>query len=80
MCSPVDVTENSAPDAEQEKPKIGRPFGSKNRAPYCRLRPKGVLASLSDERKILFHQWLSSPQLTYRQICQRIKAEWGLQV
>jgi hypothetical protein len=80
----VDVTENSAAPApaEQQKPKMGRPLGSKTRrAPYNLIRPKGVLATLSDERRAQLHQWLkNSPQLTYFEICRRIKAEWNLQV
>jgi hypothetical protein len=77
----VDVTENSAaPVPEQQKPKIGRPLGSKNRAPFNLLRPKGVLATLSDEQKAELHQWLKNPAFTYFQICKRIKAEWNLQV
>jgi hypothetical protein len=79
MWSPVDTENCAAPDAEQEKPKHGRPFGSTNRAPHLRIRPTGVLASLSEERKAELHQWLNST-LTYRQISQRIKAEWNIQV
>ena len=44
------------------------------------LRPSGVLASLSDERKAVLHQWLKDPAITYLQICKRMKAEWDLQV
>jgi hypothetical protein len=75
----VEPTENSAaPAPEQEKPDIG-PL-PKTRAPKLELRPKGVLACLSDERKALLRDWLRDPALTYFKICARIKAEWGLDV
>jgi hypothetical protein len=59
---------------------MGRPPGSKNKAPHIRIRPSGVLACLSAERKTQLHQWLRSPELTYFQICRRIKVEWDLDV
>jgi hypothetical protein len=77
----VDVSENAAaPEAEQPKPKMGRPLGSKTRAPHMRLRPSGVLACLDDERKAFLHEWLKNPSFTYLQICRRIKAEWNIHV
>ena len=77
----MEVNENpAAPEAKQDKPKMGRPPGSKNHAPFLRLRPTGVLASLSDERKAVLHDWLKNPTFTYFHICGRIKAEWNLQV
>jgi hypothetical protein len=75
----VDVSEDSAaPAPEQEQTSVERPIYK--RAPHVRLRPKGILASLPDERKALLHQWLKNPQLTYLQICGRIKAEWALNI
>jgi hypothetical protein len=78
----VDVIDDSAAPAppELEKTETGPP--SKTRAPKLELRPKGVLACLSDERKALLHEWLNQrePRLTFFQICERIRAEWGLQV
>jgi hypothetical protein len=76
----VDVIDDSAAPAppELEKPETA-PL-PKIRAPKIELRPKGVLACLSDERKALLNEWLRDPSLTYFKICARIKAEWGLDV
>jgi hypothetical protein len=63
---------------EQPKPEIG-PI-PKIRAPKIELRPKGVLACLSDERKATLRDWLRDPALTYFKICARIKKEWELDV
>jgi hypothetical protein len=82
MCSPVDVSETpAAPDTEEEKPKHGRPFGSRNAGPLIRLRTRtnSILGALSDERKAILHGWLKST-MTYLEICQRAKAEWDIQV
>jgi hypothetical protein len=47
---------------------------------HINLRPRGVLACLSDERKAQLHEWLKNPAMSYLQICSRIKTEWNLQV
>jgi hypothetical protein len=76
----VDVIDESAgqPAAEPEPPEAGPP--PRTRAPKLELRPKGVLACLSDERKATLNEWLRDSSLTYFKICARIKAEWGLDV
>jgi hypothetical protein len=69
----VDGNDDSAapPGAEPETPGTRR---------HINLRPRGVLACLSDDRRAVLHQWLKNPALSYQEICNRIKTEWNLQV
>jgi hypothetical protein len=68
----VELNENAAAPDEPE-------HSNGHSRPRVELRLKGVLADLCDERRAMLHQWLKS-QLTYLQICRRIKAEWNLSV
>jgi hypothetical protein len=76
----VDVIDDSAAPAPRELEKPETDPLPKTRAPKLELRPKGVLACLSDERKALLNEWLRDPALTYFKICARIKADWGVYV
>jgi hypothetical protein len=76
ICSPVELNENPAAPGQSEE---GNGYSDCKIRSRVELRPKGVLADLCDERRAMLHQWLKS-QLTYLQICRRIKEEWNLSV
>jgi hypothetical protein len=58
----------------------GQPAQQETPRRHINLRQRGVLECLSDERKAELHRWLKNPEVSYVEICNRIKTEWNLQV